>query len=473
MMRHHMLLPKLMLALLLPCLAAPAASRADEGLLKLLEQVATNPQFIRGLSSSEFTDQQLWPPAPPALAADLESNDPLHPHGVRHRPAPPPLRLAKLEPHVSCAPLQREVMAILGAEREAWSITVADGNGRLFADVNGMVSRIPASNQKLVSTAMALDRLGLDHRLRTSLWQLPDGTLRLEGEGDPDFGIQQVVRMAAGLSRETDLGRNGTAVRMEFEELSPSNWWPSDWHSADRVWQYAAPITRLPLDANSEGDHAVYDPPKRLAQIWQQELQHQGYRFEWEEVPADSPNPAGSRLVHQEWSRPLKSLLTRANTDSHNNTAEVLMRVGSGDWRLAHARQATFAWLREQGLPVEGVEIADGSGLSRANRATSRFYTSLMLAMEHHVHGPAWYQTLAVANRTGTLEASFGSPALAGKFVAKTGTIRGVKALSGRLATTSGYRYFSLLANGAASPREQMARLLEAVVKHSSCPVVL
>ena len=374
---------------------------------------------------------------------------------------------------MSCASLQREVVAILGAEREAWSITVADGNGRLFADVNGTVPRIPASNQKLISTAMALDRLGIDHRLRTSLWQLPDGTLRLEGEGDPDFSTGQVARMVAGLSREASLVGNGAAVRMEFEELSPSKWWPADWHSADRVWGYAAPITRLPLDANSEGDHAVYDPPRRLAQVWQQELQQQDYRFEWEEVPADSPNPEGSRLVHRELSRPLKSLITRANTDSHNNTAEVLMRVGSGSWSLPQARQTTFTWLKEQGLPVEGVEIADGSGLSRANRATSRLYTSLLLAMQNHVHGQTWYQTLAVANRTGTLETSFGSPALGGKFVGKTGTIRGVKALSGRLRTLHGYRYFSLLANGAATPKEQMARVLEAVVKHSSCPVVL
>lgn len=469
-MKCQNLLANVALALLLPCLVAPAPGRA-EGLLELLERVAANPQLLAG--QAEPRPSGLRPPvAPPALTAG-ETRNPSRSPGLARRLAPPPLQPARLEPQVSCAPLQREVVAILGAEREAWSITVADGNGRLFADVNGTLPRIPASNQKLVSTAMALDRLGLDHRLSTSLWQLPDGTLRLEGEGDPDFSSGQVARMAAGLSREAGLGRNGAAVRMEFEELRPSNWWPTDWHSADRVWGYAAPITRLPLDANSDGDHAVYDPPRRLAQVWQQALQQQGYRFEWEEVPVDSPNPEGSRLVHRELSRPLKSLITRANTDSHNNTAEVLMRVGSGHWSLPQARQTTFTWLKEQGLPVEGVAIADGSGLSRANRATSRLYTSLLLAMQNHVHGQTWYKTLAVANRTGTLETSFGSPALGGKFVGKTGTIRGVKALSGRLHTPDGYRYFSLLANGAATPKQQMAQVLEAVVKHSFCPVAL
>ncbi|MYJ59548.1 MAG: D-alanyl-D-alanine carboxypeptidase, partial [Synechococcus sp. SB0669_bin_8] len=324
-------------------------------------------------------------------------------------------------------------------------------------------------NQKLISTALAVDRLGVNHRLKTSLWRLPNGTLRLEGEGDPGFSPQQVARMAAALSGH---GVHTGTVSMEFEELVPRHWWPADWHSADRNWSYGAPVTRLAVSANSSGDYAVYDPPKRLAGIWSQVLNRQGYGFEWAEVPADSPNPQGSQLIHEELSQPLQSLMSRANTDSHNNTAEVLLRVGSGTWNLAQASQVTLQWLKDKNLPVDGVTIADGSGLSRSNRSTTRLYTSLLLTMQYHANGSEWYGTMAVANRTGTLERFSSSPSLTGKFVGKTGTIRGVKALSGRMATPHGYRFFSMLANGSAEPRSRMVGILEAVLKHSSCPRV-
>lgn len=73
---------------------------------------------------------------------------------------------------------------------------MADGSGRLLADVNGLQPRVPASNQKLLSTAFALDRLGPDYRLTTRLWRLSDGTLRLTGEGDPDLALPQLQRFA-------------------------------------------------------------------------------------------------------------------------------------------------------------------------------------------------------------------------------------------------------------------------------------
>jgi|GEM_PF-148126 len=478
----------LLLGFVLPFLSTPASY--GQGLLEFLDQVADGePTTVVSHDSSgsgAATPMAQIPslstpsttPEDPATASPAPRPVDAHPVAPRqaHTPWPSALRdlpplaaLVRLESHVSCAPLQREVLTILGSEQAAWSVTVADPVGRLMADVNGQVPRIPASNQKLISTALAVDRLGMNHRLKTSLWQLPNGTLRLEGEGDPGFGPQQVARMAAALSGH---GVNTGTVSMEFEELGPRNWWPADWHTADRNWEYGAPVTRLAVSANSSGDYAVYDPPKRLARIWSQVLDKQGYGFQWAEVPADSPNPQGSRLIHEELSQPLQSLVTRANTESHNNTAEVLLRVGSGSWNLSQASRITLQWLKDKDLPVDGVTIADGSGLSRSNRSTTRLYTSLLLTMQHHASGSTWYGTMAVANRTGTLERFSGSPSLTGKFVGKTGTIRGVKALSGRIDTPHGYRFFSLLANGAAEPRSRMAGILEAVLKHSSCPRV-
>jgi D-alanyl-D-alanine carboxypeptidase/D-alanyl-D-alanine-endopeptidase (penicillin-binding protein 4) len=77
----------------------------------------------------------------------------------------------------------------------------------------------------------------------------------------------------------------------------------------------------------------------------------------------------------------MEGLLSLANTESHNFTAEVLLRSGAGTWDLPEAVRRETVWLSQQGLPMQGVRIADGSGLDRTNRLTSRFLTALLLRM--------------------------------------------------------------------------------------------
>jgi D-alanyl-D-alanine carboxypeptidase/D-alanyl-D-alanine-endopeptidase (penicillin-binding protein 4) len=81
--------------------------------------------------------------ATPAMAAP-----PLVP--LLSPPAPKEARgLPILRDGQRCPALQRAVEAGLGAGKQAWSISIVDGNGELQADVNGRVARVPASNQKL------------------------------------------------------------------------------------------------------------------------------------------------------------------------------------------------------------------------------------------------------------------------------------------------------------------------------------
>ena len=111
-------------------------------------------------------------------------------------PLTPALGSPQLSSQVSCPGLQERLSALLANEQDVWSVSIADGSGRLLADVNGTRPRMPASNQKLVSTAFALDRLGPDFRLNTQLWRLADGTLRLTGQGDPDLALPHLQRFA-------------------------------------------------------------------------------------------------------------------------------------------------------------------------------------------------------------------------------------------------------------------------------------
>ena len=384
--------------------------------------------------------------------------------------APPPIGLPQLQQQISCPVLQQRLRELLGGEASVWSVSIADPSGRLLADVNGAIPRIPASNQKLISTAFALDRLGPDYRLRSQLWRLTDGSLRLTGEGDPDLALPQLQRFAKlALGSGGGSGSGATLVRLELAEEPPQAWWPSGWDPNDRYTAYGAPITRLAITSNAIHE-AVLNPPTRLKTLLQRSIGRQGGKLQLSLVSARQPLPTDAVLLHEEPSAPMHNLLSLANTESHNFTAEVLLRQAAGSWDLDDVRRRTDLWLREQGLPMQGVRIADGSGLERSNRLTSRLLAGLLLRMDQHPYGRQYLASMAVAGERGTLRNLYKGSSLQGRFFGKTGTISGVRAISGMLQTAAGPRYVSTISNGAGSPNSTIGAVLRDTQNTALCP---
>ena len=81
-----------------------------------------------------------------------------------------------------------------------WGIAVYDLDAdRMLYSRNAKQSFLPASNQKILTSATALDVLGSTHRYETTLYYNGDadgsimrGDLILDGSGDPTFGSSQV-----------------------------------------------------------------------------------------------------------------------------------------------------------------------------------------------------------------------------------------------------------------------------------------
>ncbi|MDA7434291.1 D-alanyl-D-alanine carboxypeptidase/D-alanyl-D-alanine-endopeptidase [Synechococcus sp. AH-601-L23] len=404
--------------------------------------------------------------------------------------APPPVQQrqgrALLGMGPVCPALQRSVVAAVGSESRAWSISVLDDRGQLLADLNGGLARIPASNQKLVSTAFALDRLGTDFRLRTELLRHPNGSLELVGEGDPDLSIAEVQRIAM-----VALGQGGSRapsasaepVTLIVREEPRQRWWPSDWHPSDRSYAYGAPITRLALTSNAL-HMAVMDPAARLQRVLDLAIRRQGGQVQLQLVDHDrrtiatstskptstSRDVRDSVVLHREESAPMHALLSLANTESHNFTAEVLMREAANSWDLGRASLMTTRWLQSQGVPMAGVLIRDGSGLSRGNRLTSRAISTLLWRMAQHPLNSYYQASMAIAGRRGTLRNRFRGTSLHGRFWGKTGTLSGVRSISGVLETQHGPRYVSMISNGGSAPNAVMGEILLASQRISRCP---
>ena len=135
---------------------------------------------------------------------------------------------------------------------------------------------------------------------------------------------------------------------------------------------------------------------------------------------------------------------------SDNFTAEMLLKqLGAVELeRGTSAAGATVVvqTLAAAGVPLGGVRIVDGSGLSRLDRLTAAAVAALLKAAwaDPGVR-PALLASLPVAGVNGTLEDRLRRPPARGNVLAKTGTTSDASALSGYVRN----RYaFSVLQNG-------------------------
>jgi D-alanyl-D-alanine carboxypeptidase/D-alanyl-D-alanine-endopeptidase (penicillin-binding protein 4) len=146
----------------------------------------------------------------------------------------------------------------------------------------------------------------------------------------------------------------------------------------------------------------------------------------------------------------MSSLAAVTNRASDNFFAEMLVKDLGASFGGAGTTKAGLKVVRSR-LSAFGIHprMVDGSGLSRANRATARQIVRLLERMRSQEIAPSWLESLAVAGRSGTLRKRMRRTAAAGVCQAKTGTLIGVSALSGYCTTRGGATLaFSFLENG-------------------------
>jgi D-alanyl-D-alanine carboxypeptidase/D-alanyl-D-alanine-endopeptidase (penicillin-binding protein 4) len=317
---------------------------------------------------------------------------------------------------------------------------------------NPSLSLAPASNEKLPITFAALTTLGPTYRLETDVLgegQL-DGTtwtgrLVLRGGGDPTLsstGLRSLAAQvrAAGIRRVT-----GGVVGDEslFDARRTAAGWKAGFFLNE-----SPPLSALVVDRDRVGGYLSRAPALSAASGFARVLRAAGVAVSGPVrvgVAADDAFP-----LAQVFSAPLWTILRFMDRESDNFTAELLLKqlgvAESGHGTSAAGASVVIQALAAAAVPMAGVRIVDGSGLSTLDRLTAGAVTAILhAAWTNFSIRPAFVAALAIAGVNGTLEGRLKARPARGNVLAKTGTTREASALSGFVRD----RYvFAVLQNG-------------------------
>lgn len=156
--------------------------------------------------------------------------------------------------------------------------------------------------------------------------------------------------------------------------------------------------------------------------------------------------------------RTLTAWITEVNRWSNNNDADLLLRHIGGPQRVKQT-------LSQKGVDPKRYRQVDGSGLSRNNWATPDTFVNVLQVMDEAPGWATFYHSLPIGGISGTLRNRFKVSLVRGKVRAKTGTLWGVRALSGYLPRTGyGPLAFSILANQSSQPGHVLVRTIDDLV---------
>jgi D-alanyl-D-alanine carboxypeptidase/D-alanyl-D-alanine-endopeptidase (penicillin-binding protein 4) len=221
--------------------------------------------------------------------------------------------------------------------------------------------------------------------------------------------------------------------------------------------------------APDEIDAAVPNPEAYAAAVFSAALAARGISvgapgISGASAPPGAPAAAGSVLwTHA--SEPLSELLADFWYPSDNLIGEALLRaLGVARSGPPGTDAAGLALVAEElaalGIPAGGIDLADGSGLSRYDLATPRALAGVLQADWNAPYRDLVLDALPVAGVRGTLAHAFGGTPLERRVFAKSGSMSHVSALAGYLATQRhGAVTFAFLVDdrlGDAAPLEEL-----------------
>jgi D-alanyl-D-alanine carboxypeptidase/D-alanyl-D-alanine-endopeptidase (penicillin-binding protein 4) len=144
-------------------------------------------------------------------------------------------------------------------------------SGRVLASSFEHQPLNPASNQKLLTAAVALERLGPDHRFSTSLHGRANGDalseLVLRGDGDPELSLDDLAHLVRELRGQgfTRIAGDLLVDQSAFDRA----WDPPAYAQQPNEWAtYRAPVSAVAVDGNTVTLHVAPGALGEPARVW-------------------------------------------------------------------------------------------------------------------------------------------------------------------------------------------------------------
>jgi D-alanyl-D-alanine carboxypeptidase/D-alanyl-D-alanine-endopeptidase (penicillin-binding protein 4) len=354
---------------------------------------------------------------------------------------------------------------------------------------------MPASNTKIITSAVALTLLGPDYTYKTTFLRdgevrdsLLDGNLIVIGRGDPSISDAMRGNAAVAMDSIVDSLRAhgirqvaGSVARVG--NAFPDSIYGSGWQWDDLGEYYAAgvdelifnegmaPTTPRPLPdtvRDSLYSGPAKNPAKAYLDAFNDALKRKGIQVDGGVRDSILPTPFHMDTIFVLQSPPLRNILPALMKPSQNQIAEIFLKtiglerggLGTADSALKIVRQQLLAW----GVQPDGFDLYDGSGLSRHNLVTPETLVRVLDRIQRDTAFAVYYNAMPIAGVDGTLKNRMKGTPAEGNIHGKTGSIGAARSLSGYVTTADGERLiFSILGNNYTTPSSAITGIADQI----------
>lgn len=363
----------------------------------------------------------------------------------------------------------------------------------LFAK-NETAAERSASVLKVLTAAVALDVLGPNHQVTTSVYSDPTnpGKIYLVGAGDITLSrmpgnitsyyakapkLDTLTRLISQWSTTT--GNTISEVFIDSSLFGSNTEWHSTWSKRGLSDGYMAPVSALQIDGarlTSSSNKLVWlakrtdKPVTQAGQLFIESLNQRGLALGLS--AKEGKLPANAIPIASVQSRPMSEWISNMLRVSDNSLAEALGRLSSLkaglDGSMASLNTLYKNTLAARGLNVSTLKIVDASGLSSENAVSVSLINDVLALVKQ---GVGDYEVLAaglpVSGQSGSLKTRFATgnlKAAKGLVAAKTGYISSGYSLAGFLTARDGteliFSVYNLSPKASLKQRDAMDNLV-------------
>lgn len=327
-----------------------------------------------------------------------------------------------------------------GIKPESVAVKVIDlSDGEVIASHNTGSPLVPASIMKSVTTAALLGESGIDYRYHTPVFidgpvdmGIVRGNLIVEGACDPSLnsenepGSSDIVREITEALRVAGINKiEGEIIVDDSEFEGPSR--PDSWMAADFPQSYGTGSHGFNFEDNSTGKKSVERPDRIFINRLKGALRNAGISVDSKDL-----GEGKRKQIMQHVSHPIDEIMRSCMMRSDNLFAESMLRtygkLEGGDGSTKDAASREYKMWQKKKMPLDGVILIDGSGLSRSNRVTADFMGAVLSEMSGD---PNYASFFPLAGQEGTLKRFLAETPLDSYIAMKTGSMKGIQCYAG------------------------------------------